>query len=208
MLTKPCETLPGIGPTLAIKLAQCGIHTIQDLLFHLPYRYQDRTRITPIRDLRANDWCVITGRVCKTEVSQGKRSMLSCWVEDKTGILKLRFFHFNKNQVTLLNESVTIRAFGEVREFSNQMEMIHPEYQLLDHGGACPVEETLTPIYSTTHGLSQTRLRQLIQKAFVFCKEEINTLEWMTTEQLQQHCFQSFPQAIDQLHNPPPPIFH
>ncbi len=206
MLTQSCETLSGIGPTLAVKLATCGIHTVQDLLFHLPFRYQDRTRITPIKDLRAFDWCVIVGRICKTEIKQGKRAMLYCHVEDKTGLLTLRFFNFNKQQVKQLNESKLIRAFGEVREFSNNLEIIHPEYQLLDDNGECPVEETLTPIYSTTQGLSQTRLRQLLKRAIAHCHEELVQLEWMNHEQLQHHGFQPFPTAIQQLHNPPPNI--
>lgn len=206
MLTLSCEALTGIGPTLASKLMQCGIHTVQDLLFHLPYRYQDRTRITPIRDLRANDWCVIAGRVCKTEIKQGKRSMLYCYVEDKTGIVTLRFFHFTKQQVTALNASKLIRAFGEIREFANQLELIHPEYQLLDDNGVCVVDETLTPIYPSTQGLSQTRLRQLIKQALMQCQNELNSIEWMSPEQIQQHAFLPISTALDQLHNPPPDI--
>lgn len=206
MLTQPCETLSGIGPTIAAKLSQCGIHTVQDLLFHLPFRYQDRTHLTPIQDLRANDWCVIAGRVCKTEIKQGRRPTLYCYVEDKTGIVTLRFFNFNKPQVKLLNESKLIRAFGEVREFSNIFEMVHPEYQLLDDENQCTVEETLTPIYSTTQGLSQTRLRQLIKRAITLCHDELTNLEWMNQEQLQRHNFQTIQTAIEQLHSPPPDI--
>jgi len=206
VLTKSCETLSGVGPTLSAKLAKCGIHTVQDLLFHLPYRYQDRTRITPIQDLRANDWCVITGRVCKTEVKYGKRMMLYCYIEDKTGIVKLRFFHFNKQQIKLLNESTGIRAFGEVREFANNLEMIHPEYQLLGVEDECVVEETLTPIYPTTLGLSQVRLRQLVKNAINVCKDELDKLEWMNAEQLQAHLFQPLPIALACLHNPTPDI--
>ncbi len=206
MLTLSCETLAGVGPTLAAKLAKCGIHTVQDLLFHLPFRYQDRTRITPIQDLRPNDWCVITGHVCKTEIKYGKQLMLNCYVEDKTGIVKLRFFHFNKQQVKLMNDSTRIRAFGEVREFANKLEMIHPEYQLLDVDREFRVEETLTPIYPTTQGLSQTRLRQLIKSALNQHQHELDQLEWMSPEQLQHHYFQPLPTAIEQLHNPPPEI--
>ncbi len=206
MLTQTCETLSGVGPTLASKLAKCGIHTVQDLLFHLPYRYQDRTRITPIQDLRPNDWCVIAGTVCKTEIKYGKRMMLYCYVEDKTGLLKLRFFHFNQQQVKLLNESAQIRAFGEVREFANNLEMIHPDYQLQNEPGEFAVEETLTPIYPTTHGLSQARLRQMIKRALIKFQEELSQLEWMTSNQLDHHHFQPINTAIEQLHNPPPDI--
>lgn len=206
VLSQSCETLTGVGPSLANYLAKCGIHTIKDLLFHLPFRYQDRTRVTPIRDLRANDWCVIAGTVCKTEIKYGKRMMLYCYVEDKTGLVRLRFFHFNKQQVKALNESGKIRAFGEVKEFANQLEMIHPEYQLLDLNSEFSVEETLTPIYPTTQGLSQTRLRNLIKHALIRYQADLHQLEWMTDRQLQQHYFQPLTTAIEQLHNPPPTI--
>lgn len=204
MLTQTCEQLPGVGTALSKKLGACGIHTIQDLLFHLPYRYQDRTRITPIRDLRADDWCVVTGKICKVEVKQGKRMMLNCYVEDKTGVLKLRFFHFNRQQVMAFNEGPMIRAFGEVREFASAFEMVHPEYKLLDCEMSNLVEETLTPIYSTTHGLTQNKIRQLIQLAITHYQIALESLEWMNEEALERHAFQPLNIAITHLHNPPP----
>jgi ATP-dependent DNA helicase RecG len=204
VLTNSCESLAGVGPTLAAKLVKCGILTVQDLLFHLPYRYQDRTRVTPIQDLRSNDWCVIAGRVCKTEIKYGKRMMLNCYVEDKSGIVKLRFFHFNKQQVTAMNNSTMIHAFGEVREFNNNLEMIHPEYQLLDQETECTVDETLTPIYPTTQGLTQTRLRQLVKIAIKCCEAELHHLEWMSEKQLEANKFYNLGDAIKLLHNPPP----
>lgn len=204
MLDQSCENLVGVGPTLAAKLTKCGIHTIADLLFHLPYRYQDRTRITPICDLRPNDWCVVTGRVCKTEVKYGKRMMLYCYIEDKTGVLKLRFFHFNKQQIKNLNETGLVRAFGEVREFSNSLEMIHPEYQLLTNEEDCIVDETLTPIYPTTQGLSQTRLRQLVKIALANYQDHLHTLEWMSPQAIDASNFYPLSTAIELLHNPPP----
>ncbi|HBI21728.1 MAG TPA: ATP-dependent DNA helicase RecG, partial [Legionella sp.] len=154
---------------------------------------------------RANDWCVVGGRICVSEVKQGgKRPMLYCQVEDKTGLFTLRFFNFHPKQVKLFHQNQRIRVFGEVREFAKKYEMIHPEYQLLDRNGECPVEETLTPIYATTHGLSQTRLRQLIKRAITHCQAALGSLEWMTPHQLQQHGFQSMPLAVAQLHLPPP----
>ena len=206
MLNQPSETLSGVGPTLSAKLAQCGINTIQDLIFHLPYRYQDRTKITPIKDLRANDWCVVVGHVCKTEITYGKRPMLYCFIEDKTGILRVQFFHFNKQQVKLLNDSKQIKVFGEVREFANNLQITHPDYQLFDDITTCIVEETLTPIYSTTHGLSQTRIRQLVKQALNTYQKEVQALEWMGQEALDNNCFYSIPTAIAHLHNPPPDI--
>lgn len=204
MLTQTCEQLPGVGPALSKKLSACGIHTVQDLLFHLPFRYQDRTRITPIRDLRADDWCVVTGQICKVEVKQGKRMMLTCYIEDKTGVLKFRFFHFNRQQVSAFNENPMVRAFGEVREFSNTFEMVHPEYKILNNDHCNIVEESLTPIYSSTNGLSQNKLRQLIQLALTQYQSALESLEWMNEDMLAHHAFQSLPIAITNLHNPPP----
>ncbi len=206
VLSNSCESLTGVGPTLANKLMKCGIHTVQDLLFHLPYRYQDRTRITAIQDLRPNDWAVIAGRVCKTEVKYGKKMMLYCYVEDATGIIKLRFFHFNKQQIASLTNSQGIHIFGEVREFNNQFEMIHPEYQILKEDQAHQVQETLTPIYPLTEGLTQTRLRQLINSALKYSENELHQLEWMDEQQLSHYAFSNLVESIHLLHNPPPDV--
>lgn len=206
LLSNSCESLTGVGPALASKLMKCGLSTIQDLLFHLPYRYQDRTRVTPIQDLRPNDWAVITGRVCKTEVKQGKKMMLDCYVEDATSIIKLRFFHFNKQQITALNNSNSIHVFGEVRSFNTMFEMIHPEYQVMKESEPIQVQETLTPIYPLTQGLSQTRLRQIISNALDYATSELHQLEWMTHERLADYGFYNLIEAIHLLHNPPPDV--
>ncbi len=203
-LSCSCESIAGVGPTLAEKLQKCGIKTMRDLLFHFPYRYQDRTRITPIQDLRPNDWAVVAGRVCKVEIKQGKKMMLYCYVEDQSGIVRLRFFHFNKQQIATLTNSHAIHLFGEVKEVGNQLEMIHPEYQLLKEGQNYSVQETLTPIYPSTQGLTQTRLRQIIANALEYCQHEIHQLEWMSEQQLQQHQLYSLSRAVFLLHNPPP----
>jgi ATP-dependent DNA helicase RecG len=206
VLTQPCENIPGVGPSLAAKLAKCGIKTAQDLLFHLPYRYQDRTRVTPIQDLRSNEWCVVTGYVRKTEIKYGKRPMLNCYIEDKTGILRLRFFHFNKQQAQKFNEAPFIRAFGEIREYGQQFEMVHPEYQLLNNESEFSVEETLTPIYPTTQGLTQTRIRQLVNGILTSLKEDLQQLEWMSSKQLEKFLFQPLAVSLECLHNPTPDI--
>ena len=203
-LTKPLQSLTGVGPSLAEKLAACGIHSIQDLLFHLPYRYQDRTRITPIQDLRHNDWAVVMGRICKTELSYGKRRTLNCWIEDKTGLLRLRFFHFNTHQARQLEANKLIRAFGEVRQFDHQAGMIHPEYQILEEHSDCSVEETLTPIYPSTQGLSQNRLRQIIADALNAYQSELEGLEWMKPEELENYRLSSLAFALFSLHHPSP----
>lgn len=99
-----------------------------------------------------------------------------------------------------------ILAFGEIREFNNTLTMTHPEYQLLQDKNEFQVNETLTPIYPSTLGLSQTRLRQLVNIALKSCQQELAQLEWMNPEQLQNYNFLPFGEAIQLLHNPPPDI--
>ena len=204
MIFESCEKLAGVGPALAEKLAKCGIKTIADLLLHLPYRYQDRTHITPMADLRTHDWAVVVGKVLKTEVKFGKRRMLYCTLGDQSGILRLRFFHFNQGQIDGMERCDRICAFGEVREFGGHLEMIHPEYQLLKESMPLHVSEHLTPIYHLTQGLAQTRLRQLIKLALQMCADALLSLEWMDDEQLSAYQFPSLAQAIPFLHYPPP----
>lgn len=204
MLSKSCETLAGIGPTLAAKLAKCGILTIGDLIFHLPLRYQDRTCITPIRDLRANEWAVVAGSVDNIQIKYGRRPTLSCIIRDKTGILCLRFFHFNPHQVRALQTAQLVRIFGEVRAKNGLMEMVHPEYQILNNLNECTVEETLTPIYPSTAGLSQAKLRKLVAYAIQAGADTLASLEWMDEDELDTHQFYSMPEALKILHNPPP----
>lgn len=200
-----CTVLSGVGPNLAQKLAACGIHTIQDLLFHLPHKYQDRTRVTPISDLRHLDWAVVIGRIHKTEIIMGRRRILQCFIEDKTGILRLRFFHFNQFQSKQLQRGMLIQVFGEARLFDNHLDMIHPEYQLLEAELSCPpLEETLTPIYPVTQGLTQQRIRQLISACLSRFQPQLESLEWMTSEQLSRYALSSLTDALRSVHHPTP----
>ncbi|WP_367606028.1 ATP-dependent DNA helicase RecG [Legionella sp. W05-934-2] len=205
-LNDSCETLPGVGPSLAKKLSQCGIATIADMIFHLPFRYQDRTRVTPIADCIEHDYAVVAGEVISTDVSIKRKRILNCYIQDMTDSMRLRFFHFNQSQIQGMNTCYRIVAFGEVRRFGGQLEMIHPEYQLLKEGDPLHVEEHLTPIYHTTQGLAQRRLRQLIESALTTAKPFLSQLEWMTEKQLQELQFPSMDEAIMLLHHPPPDI--
>lgn len=189
---------------MATKLARCGLQTLHDLLFHLPFRYQDRTHITPIRDLRANDWAVVVGQVCQVELQKGKRPMLICYLNDRSALLRIRFFHFTSALITLLKTEPLLRVFGEVKPFAHALEMVHPDYQIITSATQDLVDETLTPIYTSTQGLSQSRLRHIIQQALTHCLPTLTTLEWMTPEQLRTHHMPPLHIALQQLHAPTP----
>lgn len=152
--------LKGVGPRLQDTLAKLGIYRFVDMLLHLPYRYQDRTRLTPIGHAQAGNEYLIEGRIENVSVQFGKRRSLKVLVRDDSGQASLRFFHFSKFQRNKLENSSFIRAYGELRFFGRDLTMAHPEYETFDSPPPPPQAE-LTPIYPSTQGLGQARLRSL-----------------------------------------------
>lgn len=202
MALRPVTDLKGVGTAMALKLEKLGIHCLQDLLFHLPLRYQDRTRIRAIGSLRPGDECVVIGEIKAADVLQGRRRSLLCRVQDGTGTLTLRFFHFNAGQKNALKPGVTIRCFGEARPGPGGLEMVHPEYRKQADDGLVAVAETLTPVYPMTEGLQQNRVRTLIQQVL----EELDdqTIEELLPASLRaQWQLWSLADSLRYLHQPP-----
>lgn len=158
-------SLKGVGPALALKLNDLDIYNVQDLLFHLPSRYEDRTQILSIRSLKVGQLAQIQGEVVKCSIQFGKRRSLHCTITDKAGFIGLRFFHFSSAQKNALEPGSIVRCFGEVRHGRNGFELYHPDYKVLKDADNEPVADTLTPVYPATEGLQQTRLRSIIGQA-------------------------------------------
>lgn len=163
-LSQPVTTLRGVGPRIAERLKGLGIETLQDLLFHLPLRYEDRTRITPMGSLQSGARVVIEGEVELTEIVYRRRRMMLSRIADGTGFVMLRFFHFSQQQKNGLSRGTRLRCFGEVRVTAAGLEMTHPEYQRITEGQVAEMEEALTPIYPLTEGIGQLKLRYLIKQ--------------------------------------------
>src|SRR5690606_37638989 len=152
--TASVSELHGVVPKLAQRLAEYGVHRVEGLLFHLPLRYQDRTRVTAIAAAREGADVVVEGEVRAADTVFGRRRSLVGRLQDGSGTLTLRFFHFSAAQKSNLQPGTRLRCFGQVRRGGSGLEMYHPEYrQLLDD--ITPVEEALTPIYPTTDGIGQ-----------------------------------------------------
>ena len=109
-----------------------GINKIQDLLFHLPYRYIDRTRLIALGELKIGEDAYVQGKIELTQIGYGRRRSLLCRISDGTGAIILRFFYFSKSQQNNLKRGETIRCYGKVRKGKSTLEIIHPEYRLLD----------------------------------------------------------------------------
>ena len=204
LAAQPCSQLKGIGPRLAECLAKCGIHNLQDLLFHLPFRYLDRTRLTPIGSARYGDYVAIEAAIELAQIKFGKRRSLFLRLRDATGAISMRLFYFTKAQEQALQVGMTLRCFGEVRHGPLGKEMVHPEYRLVDPNQINPVEETLTPIYPTTQGLQQTRMRQLTSQALVALARGGLLDEFLPSELLQQFQLHDLATALQLVHRPPP----
>ncbi|HSH47652.1 MAG TPA: ATP-dependent DNA helicase RecG, partial [Halomonas sp.] len=205
-LAAPVNELKGVGEALATKLTRLGIASVSDLLFHLPLRYQDRTRITPIATLRSGDEAVVEGEIAAADVVQGRRRSLLIRLRDASGILSLRFFHFSPAQQQQFQPGTRVRAFGEARAGATGLEIYHPEYRLIS-ASAPPVEDHLTPIYPTTAGLHQTRLRALIDQAFERLDAHPEALpEWLSAPLRQRFELPELHDCLRVLHQPTPEI--
>ncbi len=198
----PITVLKGVGPGLASKLEKLGLESLQDLLFHLPLRYEDRTRITTIRDLMVGTHTNIIGEITGNQIIQGKRRMLMVTLSDGTGVINLRFFHFTANQKNSLAIGTSIRCYGEISRGARSFEIVHPEYKPLDNDvELTPVEETLTPVYSTTDGLRQISLRNLTEQALI--RLERGQVEELLPAEFIDSSY-TLTEALKTLHRPPP----
>jgi ATP-dependent DNA helicase RecG len=195
--------LRGVGPALAEKLAKLGVTQVQDLLFLLPARYEDRTQVSDIGSLRPGSRVVVEGEIQLTEVAYRRRRQLLCRITDGTGSLTLRFFYFSGAQQANLARGARIRCFGEVRRGPLGLEIVHPEYRRVAAvDEAEPLEEVLTPIYPTTEGVPQPRLRMLIDQALREA-ESAGVRDWIPPEMLADLELPSLVEALSMMHRPP-----
>jgi len=198
----PITTLKGVGSALAKTLEKLHIYTVQDMLFHLPMRYLDRTHVTAICDAKPNMSVVLEGKVANNQLVMGKRRSLAVTLEDATGTITLRFYHFNAAQKNALAPGTPVRCYGDTRLGRNGIEIYHPEYTTTQPGQHSGLEETLTPVYPLTDGVSQIRLRKIAQAAVTLAKTH-PICELLPKEFNAQFKVQSLSAALGYLHCPP-----
>jgi len=171
-LASPLTVLNGVGPALTKKLERLDLFRVEDLLFLLPLRYEDRTQLVRIGALQAGVRCLITGEVLLAEtVYRGRRNLL-VRISDGSGQLTLRFFHFSRQQQAQFQPGARLTCFGEARKGAAGLEMIHPEYRILRKDQDAAINETLTAIYPATEGVQQGRLRNLTDQALRIMRDD------------------------------------
>ncbi|HLF10806.1 MAG TPA: ATP-dependent DNA helicase RecG [Gammaproteobacteria bacterium] len=196
---QPIESLAGVGPKLGERLAKLGVVRVADLLYLLPQRYEDRTAIRALGSLVPGEKALIEGEVQLAEVAFRRRRQLLCRLADGTGSITLRFFHFTRTQQQSLVKGVRVRCYGEVRAGPAGLEMVHPEHRIIN-AQEPPPSATLTPIYPTTEGVHQQRLRSLVERALRRLHEQ------PPTDYLGDQIPEDWPAlgaALEYLHQPP-----
>jgi len=201
-LAQPVSALTGIGPQSAVRLEKLGIYTLQDLLFHLPHRYQDRTRIYPINSLTAGMAVLFCGTVEFTDVLMKGRRSLICRISDQTGYISLKFFHFTAKQQSDLSPGTLISCFGEIRYGYQGLEIVHPEYKIISSTENI-TESCLTPIYPLTEGLRQNTVRKAAKQALdLYLQSPQQLSDWLPQQIIDDYHYPSLTNALQSLHQP------
>lgn len=195
--------LKGIGKITAEKLALFGINSVIDLLFHLPLRYQDKTKITPMQDLLFAQSAVVQGEIVKTYTIPSRKPMLVCEISDDSGTVSLKFFNYFHSQKIKFSNGQNIQAYGEVRFSKNGVEMMHPEYQHFDKT-APPLSTSLTAIYPKSDGIQQKLLQKSIAQVLTLLDEgKLQLEEFLPQEILSKHKFPDLKTSLLYVHKPP-----
>ena len=204
-LCQPVATLPNIGKKIAEKLGRLGIITIRDALFHLPYRYLDKTRITPICFLHNKQYAVVQGKVEFAQLRFSRQRSLICRINDGSGIIDLRFFYFSKMQQQRLSQKgIVLRCYGQVRSTGKSLEMSHPEYRCITPDNLLPVEERLTAVYPSTDGLRQKTLQKIMKKILKILKNNQKQLLELLPEEIRKRFnLIDLQTALYYIHEPP-----
>ncbi len=203
--TQGLRYLKGVGPKIAEKLEKLGLKTQRDLLFHLPLRYEDRTFVSPLGSVQSGQRSQIEAEVLHASVHfrrMGRsRRVLAAKLADNTGVITVRFFYFNARQQQQFEKGNWLRCFGEVRLAQGELEMIHPETEVIDIDNPTALAQTLTPFYPTTEGLHQLSIKRIVQQAIDKLKAD-GVAETLPQAWLDKNQFPDFTSAMIDLHSP------
>jgi len=194
------KQLKGIGPSIVEKLNSYGIFNLRDLCFHLPSGYQDRTKVTQVTDLESGDERLIKVNVISSQSLYRPRKMMILKCTDGSCAINIRFFYFHPSQARQLKTGAEIICFGKVSLSRYGLEMIHPEYELIQPNHS-PEQETLTPMYRVPKGVGQKKIRNFILAAMQRLDFEDDFLD---IEKYDSSLKMNILDALKIIHNPTP----
>ena len=191
------STIKGVGEKLSSTLSKLGIRTVEDLLFHFPVGYQDRTTLKKIAELEPNQDFVVQGVIEKVSQTFVPRKMLLVKVKDNTGHLYLRFFYYFPGLRNVFKEGTSLQVSGSSRLGRYGLETVHPEYEIVKDNGFKP---QILAKYPLTKGITHQKLRKLISEAIELIKQ--GKIE--VTDLLPTHNFSNLNKSIIDVHAPDP----
>ncbi len=201
-LSSPLTALSGVGPALAKTLSKLGLQHVEDLLFLLPLRYEDRSKLVKLGALNAGTRCLVEGEVLLAEVAfRGRRNLL-VRLGDGSGQITLRYFYFSRQQQSQFAVGTRVSAFGDIRTGAAGLEMVHPEYRILKADQKAAQSDTLTPVYPMTEGIQQGRLRNLAAQA-IRLMQATPPKELLPDEVREKLSMPLLTEALTYLHQPP-----
>ncbi|MBX9705587.1 MAG: ATP-dependent DNA helicase RecG [Gammaproteobacteria bacterium] len=203
LLTSPSNTITGVTKRTAQCLTKLGLHTVQDILFHLPLRYQDRTHVTPMRNFIVGEEVVLQGTITNQQQLYKPRLQLIVQLTDGTGSCYIRFFYFNARQKAQLKIGERVTCYGEIRLGRHGYELIHPEYRITSENSLPPLENAYTPIYPSTEHLSQTTWRRITDHVLALLPHSSDALDLIPIAVRERYQLLSLGQALHYVHRPP-----
>ena len=207
ILKQSVVSLKGIGGQTVSRLEKLDIRQLGDLIFHLPLRYEDRTRVYTINELVPGSIALICARVVSTSILNRGRRTLTCQISDETGYLSLRFFHYTARQHSSLSSGTLISCFGEIKDGYSGYEMIHPEYKVIQQADDCITSDSLTAVYPLTEGLRQSTVRKAVQQALSLYNDNPDSLpDLLPVAVLTRFQYPALNDALNTLHTPAPGI--
>jgi len=197
------DCIPGVGQAIADKLQKLDIICIGDLLLHFPHKYQDRTRLTPLRYLHFDEDALVQGKVIEQKEVRIRRKQLTITIEDSTGVIDLTFFHYFPNMTKMFTKGKIIRCYGKIKLFKGRASIVHPEFEVLKNSTE-PLSSTFTSVYRTVPGISQKwwqkNIDNLLQKLEYISGFESSKLDSI----LQKQYPFDIKYALSQIHRPSP----
>ena len=191
------STIKGVGEKLSSTLSKLGIITIEDLLFHFPIGYQDRTTLKKIAELEPNQDFVVQGVIEKVSQTFVPRKMLLVKIKDNTGHIYLRFFYYFPGLRNVFKEGTSIQVAGSSRLGRYGLETVHPEYETVQGNEFVP---QILAKYPLTKGLTHQKMRKLISEVIELIKQE----KIEVTDLMPAHNFSNLNDSIINVHSPDP----
>jgi ATP-dependent DNA helicase RecG len=191
------STIKGVGEKLSSTLSKLGIKTIEDLLFHFPIGYQDRTTLRKIAELEPNQDFVVQGVIEKVSQTFVPRKMLLVKIKDNTGHIYLRFFYYFPGLRNVFKEGTLIQVSGSSRLGRFGLETVHPEYEIVKGDEFKP---QILAKYPLTKGITHQKMRKLISEAIELIKQE----KIEVTDLMPAHNFSNLNESIINVHSPDP----